>query len=306
MVRELRDQIGKGIAALALGGRGEAELEKEVAAHVQAVDVWFTPHPGDGPPGASELLASLAPGPTLFELFSGPLREREVLGCLSKLLAVRAGLARQRRAGLARRVVPEQPRLVIVATTASRRTLARLGAPPESPGIFRLPPALATVIVAAHGVPREPSTLIVRLMGRGCVLRGALEDLDALPASEPLARPLRDLLVRWRVELMSAGMLTRDEEDFVMQTERYSDIWFRQVREQFKAEGREEGREEGQILAALRVLALRFGELPPALESRLLAISEADAASRLIDLAVQAPSLDAVVDALPPAADDGH
>lgn len=39
MVREFRDQVGKGIAVLALEGRGTAETEKEVVPQVQAVDV---------------------------------------------------------------------------------------------------------------------------------------------------------------------------------------------------------------------------------------------------------------------------
>ncbi|GMV44545.1 MAG: hypothetical protein AMXMBFR64_62610 [Myxococcales bacterium] len=312
MVRELRDQVGKGITVLALDGRGKAEIEKELVAQVQAVDVWFTPRPDAGP--STNLFASLAQGPTLFELFSGRLREADLHACLSKRLAVRAELLRQHRTA-PRRGAPPEPLLVLVATTVSETLLSGIGATQETPGLYRTPRMLATVIVAVHRLTRTLATLPARLMGRGRVLRAAVAELTALPYDTPLVRSLRDLLVRWRVELQRAEMLTPDEEEFVMETESAFDTWYKEVVERERAEGRKAGREAGrkagrkegrkegevagQVGAALRMLAARFGEVPHAVEAKARAITDPDEASRLVDVAIQAPSLAAVADALP-------
>jgi hypothetical protein len=307
MVRRLRDQLGKGITTLALAGRGEAEIEKEIVAHVQAVDVWFTPGPDAGP--ATELLASLASGPTLFELFSGRLRDADIHACHSKRLAMRAALLRQHRAARPRGK-PQEPLLVIVATTTSPGILSGFGATQERPGLYRLPGRLATVIVAVHRLPRTVETLPARLMGRGRVLRAALLDLTALPPNAPLVQPLRDLLVRWRIELQRAEVLTPDEEEFVMETESAYDTWRKQIFQQGRDEGRDEGRNkgraEGEVAAALRVLAARFGEVPPDLETRARTITDPGAAGRLVDLAIEAPTLAAVAAALASAPPDEH
>lgn len=206
---------------------------------------------------------------------------------------------------------------MLVATTVSETVLSGLGAVKESPGLYRPARMLATVIVAVHRLPRTVETLPARLMGRGRVLRTAVAELAARPASTPLVRTLRDLLVRWRVELQRAEVLTPDEEEFVMETESAFDTWYKEIVERERAEGRKKGRREGRrvgqgqrvgrtegetvglVEAALRVLAARFGEVPHALEARARTITDPGEASRLVDLAIHASTLAAVADALP-------
>ncbi|GMV43086.1 MAG: hypothetical protein AMXMBFR64_48020 [Myxococcales bacterium] len=269
---------------------GEVELEREVPPRGQTGDLWFVPRVGA--PSPVELLGSLARGPTLVELFSGPLKRRAVTGCLSKLFAIQGELNRAvRRATGARRGA--EASLVIIATTASQAVLRGFGAAPHSAGVYRLAPSLATMVVAVHSLPREPRTLALRLPGRGRVFREAVADLAALPDSSPLAGPLREALVHWRLELVRRGALTPEEEDFVMQTE-LPRQWFKRV----MAETAAEAEARGEARAALRVLTLRFHEVPASLQARLLAFSDAATTSRLVDLAVQAQTLDDVEAAL--------
>lgn len=95
-----------------------------------------------------------------------------------------------------------------------------------------------------------------------------------------------------------------------METESAYDTWRKQILQQGRDEGRTEGRTvgraEGEVAAALRVLAARFGEVPPALVARARSITDPVAASRLVDIALQAPTLAAVSAALASAPPSDH
>ena len=56
-------------------------------------------------------------------------------------------------------------------------------------------------------------------------------------------------------------------------------------------EGRAEGRVEGQRALLLRLLTLRFGELPEAFVQRLLAVNDSDVLYALSEQVLTAPSL---------------
>jgi hypothetical protein len=63
--------------------------------------------------------------------------------------------------------------------------------------------------------------------------------------------------------------------------------------ERLRDEGRAEGRAEGQAQLLLKLLALRFGTLPPEVSTRVTAAS-AEELSRLAERVLQAPTLDDV------------
>jgi hypothetical protein len=51
--------------------------------------------------------------------------------------------------------------------------------------VYAGPSLLRTVVVVLGELPRERSTLLIRLMGGGRVLREAIEDLRPLPEDAP-------------------------------------------------------------------------------------------------------------------------
>jgi hypothetical protein len=82
------------------------------------------------------------------------------------------------------------------------------------PGVYEYPPAYHTTVVVTSELPRDPSTLSLRLLGRGPTQRAAIEDWMALPTHHPLRRlglkPLQDwyqLLLKGEMGQESAALM---------------------------------------------------------------------------------------------------
>ena len=71
--------------------------------------------------------------------------------------------------------------------------------------------------------------------------------------------------------------------------------WLEKARHEGRAEGRVEGRVEGQRKLLLRLLTLKFGELPEAFVQRLLAVSDSDVLDALSEQVLTASSLAEIV-----------
>jgi Spy/CpxP family protein refolding chaperone len=64
-------------------------------------------------------------------------------------------------------------------------------------------------VVATHQLPRNESTLWLRLLGRGPTQRAAIEDLLQLDASHPQRQIAIEQLRQWH-DLLSTGQMGRE------------------------------------------------------------------------------------------------
>jgi hypothetical protein len=238
----------------ALEGAGRVVMQHELSSEPQWIDVWFEPTPGaHSPPG---LLGRMAAEACAFEIFHAPPAASSILRCLSKMLRV------SRRRGRAARTGAQagEGRLSPMVVSAGRPfaaleaiAAAHAGGWPE--GVYRMTaPALPLYVVVVSELPRDRSTLVLRLMGARHVLREALEQLAGLPPDAwERAAATDSLRVLHSFASEAAEPMDPDEKGIIMSA--------RETYEQIKNEGRTD--------VLLRQLARRFGEIPPDVMTRL-------------------------------------
>ncbi len=139
----------------------------------------------------------LATNPSLFEPFRNPATPNEICNCLLKLLEVRGEFQRQANRKKKRLNEEDVPKLWVLTPTAPATTLEGFGAKPDEnwrEGIYFLPSYLRTAVVIIHQLPRTPETLWLRILGKGTVQQQAIDELEALPADNPLRSNALELL----------------------------------------------------------------------------------------------------------------
>ena len=160
--------------------------------------------------------------------------------------------------------------------------------PPEPGGMLRVG------IVVASELPRDRSTILVRIMAGGTVLPAALADLAALPADAHERAVASMDVLELRKALGSKPNRTVEEEEFIVSTQN--------VVEELREEGRDEGRIEGEVVARARdvltVLRVRGIAVPDAARERILAQKSSDRLERWLERAVVAASVSEVIDEL--------
>jgi hypothetical protein len=108
-------------------------------------------------------------------------------------------------------------------------------------------------LVVANELPRDRSTLLVRIMAAGPVLPGALADLAALPEDAHERAVAEQILVHLQHVIGKKPGRTPEEEEFIVSMQ---GTW-KEAREQGRTEGRDEGRTEEAARAVLTVLRVR-------------------------------------------------
>jgi hypothetical protein len=149
--------------------------------------------------------------------------------------------------------------------------------PPELGGMLRVG------IVVASELPRERSTILVRIMAGGTALPAALADLAALPPGAYEREVASTDVVELRRALGSKPKRTIEEEEYVVSTQ-----------DAFE-ELREEGRTEGVARAVLTVLRVRGIQVGDADRERILAQKDLSLLERWHERAVVAGSVGEVL-----------
>ena len=151
-------------------------------------------------------------------------------------------------------------------------------------------------IVVASDLPRERSTLLVRLMAAGPLLPAALEDLAVLPKDSHERAVAEQILLQLQHALGKKQNRTPEEEEFIVTM--YS-TW-EQAREMVRDEGRTEGRDEGRtaeaVHAVLAVLRVRGITVPDTMRERILSEKDPGRLERWHERAVLAASIAEVID----------
>ncbi|WP_437290548.1 hypothetical protein [Sorangium sp. So ce406] len=255
-MRNRFDRLAKDVAQEGLTTTGKVVTNAEVAGETQLADVWYEPDPAR----ASErerlgLLGRLAETACTIEAYSDTPSAEEARACVEKHLAVWRGRAARDRAA-------EAPFLWMLSTGRPGAVLdglctARMAGWPA--GVYEGPGLLRTALVVLSELPRERSTLLIRLMGGGRVLREAIEDFRRLPLDAPERAIGLGPLLRFRAALAEVGPSTPEEEEIVMTTQ--------ELVEQFIEQGRTQGMAQGMARATITLYEARFGPMPPALRS---------------------------------------
>ena len=283
MKRNVYDRLGKRIGRAAFEPVGEVETQVEIDRETQYADLRFTPDPARAAELARRgLLGWLAAAPCLIELYSEAPGAAEFRACVGKHLAAWHRTDKSRGDG------EHAPFLWILAAGAPRTLLGSFERAAGAPaGVYVMGGDLLRVgLVVASELPRDRTTLLVRIMAGGSLLAPAIRELAALPETAFERTVAEPVLLDLEHALTRDPERQRDEEDFIMVMNR---SWAQE-----RKEGRAEGRAEGQLDALRKLLKLKFGELAPEVEARLASASP-DELDRYLERVLFADSLDAVL-----------
>jgi hypothetical protein len=314
------DQLGKKIGLEALGPSGVTVVHDELSPDARHADLRHEPDPERQAERARlGLLGRMASMVCLIEIYSGSPDEEETLTCLGKLIAFRqkrrrdAGKRgkRQRERGGSPSRASERPFVWILSAGRPTTALLALSAVRArgwprgvyvSPGVLLAPDGapldgvaglgglLRLGIVVASELPRDRSTILVRLMAAGQVLRGALEDLAELPDDAHEHALASDILPGLRHALAKKTELTAEEQELM---EDWKAIG-RRISEKLRKEGRKEGRDEGRLVqaraAVRRVLTARELAVSAAEQAQIDACNDLATLERWLDQALTASS----------------
>ena len=151
-------------------------------------------------------------------------------------------------------------------------------------------------IVVAGKLPRNRSTLLVRIMAAGPGLAQASVELGALPKSAHERTVAEEALVHLQQVLAGKPSRTPEEEDFIVKVQ---GTW-KQAEEQGHKAGRKAGRAEGRVeeaaRAVLTALRVRGIAVPDASRERILAQKDPSLLERWHEKAIVAASLADVLD----------
>ncbi len=299
-MRNHSDQLGKQIGQAVLGPSGTTVIQDEISPETQWADLRHDPDPTR----AAErerlgLLGQLASRPCLIELYSEAPDDGGVRACLSKHLAHWQRRAREARA-LKQPAARAAPFLWIIAAGTPTSLLAELELRPASgwpEGVYLFGGnALRVGLVAANQLPRDRSTLLIRLMAAGPLLPAALAQLRELPADAHERAATGQILLRFKHALGTTPRRTQEEEEVLVAMLDFFETARQEGLEEGRAQGRAQGRAESRADALLTVLRVRGIAVPEAERERILAEKDPERLERWLERAVVASSLAAVLD----------
>ena len=162
---------------------------------------------------------------------------------------------------------------------------------PLDPGDAEPGGMLRVGIVVASELPRDRSTILVRIMAGGAALPAALADLAGLPA-DAYERSVASMdVLELRRALGSKPHRTVEEEEIIVSTN-----YVEELRDDGRREGREEGQREEATRNLLTVLRVRGLAVPEAVRERILAEKDPSVLERWHERAVLAASVTEALD----------
>src|SRR4051812_19533706 len=191
-MRNRFDQLAKQIGQTALGPFGRAVTQDAINAETQYADLRYEPDPArQAERERLGLLGRLAASACIIEAYSDAPSAEEFRACLTKHLTAWQQRVRDARSENSKRSEP-QPReepvvsfLWIIAAGAPTKLLAklRLERSVDWPvGVYLFGDDVLRVgIVVASQLPRDRTTLLVRLIAAGPLLAPAVQEVAALP-----------------------------------------------------------------------------------------------------------------------------
>lgn len=243
-MRNRYDQFGKQMVRAAIEGHCAVETDAEVPAEARRIDLWFMPREARAAlPEHLGLLGVIASRAGTIELFHSTPGNHQLIACLVKHGEFRLDLPR-------RTAAPPLPLPIqwIISSGRPDGGIEGLAFHPMAgwPGVYEGPQQLWTRIVVVNELPVTRSTLMLRLLGAGPVLRQAIAELRALPPDAPERMLALPLLVQFRLIVESEpGVRTPDDEEFLMDTANIVEMWRQLAVQEGVIQGLKQGLVEG-------------------------------------------------------------
>jgi hypothetical protein len=298
-VRTHHDEWIKRALAVWLAGLGDIAADARIAGRSRRGDVLYTEQRED-PALRRRLgtLGDLAHGKVLFEVFRNAPSALELKTCVIKLVELEAAEARAARRTARKRSTIVLPTLCVVVPSMSREfagTMGIVAMPGGGAGLRKLLGAgWRTVIVVANELPDDVSTMWLRLLGRGKVQLGAVQQLlDETSRQEPLRDATLKLLEEWRQSLPPPEDLSEDVRELAMNVGQSFSEW----EDETFAKGEARGKVEGKAEAVLAVLDARGLRATAAQRRQVLACTDSARLDAWVRSAVTTPSVTALLSA---------
>jgi hypothetical protein len=310
LMRNHFDHLAKQLGQAALGPFGITVVNDPINPETQYADLRYEPDPArQAAKDQLGLLGRIAGGVCLLEVYSQAPSAEEFRACLAKHLAYWQQRARKvrtaPRAPTARAPVDTagdvselnvEPFLWVIAagTPATLLTKLRMVSADDWPtGVYWFGEDVLRVgLVAARELPRDRTTLLVRLMAAGPLLATAVLEVARLAPDAPERAVAEPILLDFQRMLGQHESRTSDEQEFLMAMQ--------QTWEDARTEGRTEGLTEGliaaQVKALLTVLRARGIPVPDAAQQRIQAERDLARLERWIERASVASSIAEVID----------
>jgi hypothetical protein len=290
------DQLAKKVGKEALDASGPTTMQREISRDAQHADLLHDPDPArDAERARLGLLGRMAEVLCLIEIYGHAPRGAEFRACLGKHIAFweerqrhgkRKGRVTQARsASFLWILAAGRPEAVLAALKKTRKRGWPKGV------YFCGDDVLRVGIVVASELPRERSTLLVRLMAAGPGLPEAIADLAALPPGAHERAVAERILLNLQHTLGKKPQRTVQEEEFIVSMQ---STWA-QAREMGRDEGHSAGRAEEAGRAVLTVLRVRGIAVPDAARERILAERDLGQLERWHERTVLAASVAEVI-----------
>ena len=297
------DQLAKQLGRAALGRSGAIVVHDEISPEIQHADLRHEPNPKrTAERKRLGLLGRIASVLCLIEIYGHAPTAEELRACLGKHIAFWQQRTRKTRADNKKRQgqglpprAPIKPFLWIISAGVPSTLLAKLEPTPAklAPGgwpdgvYFLGDDVLRVGLIVASELPRERSTLLVRLMAAGALLAQATEELRALPPNAPERAVAEQILLNFQRFLGKKSNRTPTEQEFIKAMQR---TW-----EHARAEGRAEGSTNRLANDVLTVLQVRGIAVSAAARKRILAQKDQAQLERWLKKAIVATSLGEVI-----------
>ncbi|MEP7126638.1 MAG: hypothetical protein ABJE95_37245 [Byssovorax sp.] len=303
-MRNRFDHVAKEIGQEALGPSGITVVHDEISPETQHADLRHEPDPArEAERARLGLLGRMAAVLCLIEIYGHAPDAAEFRACLAKHLAFWQQRIRKRRAQSRKRREAKQPPealvepfLWIITAGAPMTLLRELTLAPATGwpagAYFFGADILRVGLVVASELPRDRSSLLVRLMAAGPLLADATADLGALPPEAHERVVAEQILLNLRLTLGSAPDHTLDEQEFIVNMDTTWGQALEEGRAQGRVQGRAQGRAEEAARAVLTVLRARGIALAEPERARILAQQDPDLLERWLEKAAVAASAD--------------
>jgi hypothetical protein len=248
------DQAAKQLARKLLEAFGETTTSEEVLADAQQIDIWHQPGEHSGDRSRLGLFGRMTESACLLEPYHEPPDDDDVRDCIRKHLGFHHTRVLKARGATSSGAVVGLATCWIVSSGRPRSALPVFGFAPAQDwprGVYDTLPGLRLKLAVLTELPREPETLLVRLMGRGAVLNHALQDLLALPRDSWERAAALPIFARLRFEMPEDPHdLTAEEEELAVTSQ--------QLVEALQREAMEKGIEKGAANTISRLFERRL------------------------------------------------
>jgi hypothetical protein len=297
-MRNRFDQLAKQLGQAALERSGITVVNDPINPETQYADLRHEPDPAlQAARDQLGLLGRIAGGLCLLEVYSQAPSAEEFRSCLAKHFALWQQRARKARAasratmgrdpvdaaGDAPELIVEPFLWVIAAgTPTTLLTKLRMVPAPDWPtGVYWFGDDVLRVgLVAARELPRDRTTLLVRLMAAGPLLASAISEVVRLAPDAPERAVAEPILLDFQRVLGQHESRTSDEQEFLMAMQQ---TW-------------EDARTETRAHDVLTVLRVRGLAVPDAARRQIQAERDLARLERWLERAIIASSVAEVID----------